>query len=312
MSVQGHWLTVRRHLFERGTAADVAPLEPWSTRVADPVFGDITLTGALLPSERDELLIVLHGLGGSIESTYLQHAVRAARHHAVACLLLNARGADLSGEDFSHAGLTDDLTAALSSARLQGFRRLYLLGYSIGGHVALSYATRRPDPRLRAVVALCSPLDLEAGMHAFDRMRAAPYRHHVLGGLKRAYRAVAERREVPATRREVARIHRILEWDELIVARRFGYPNAWDYYQRESVSHRLGNLEVPALYVGATDDPMVPLETTRPVLERGTPKLSVEWVKRAGHLAFPKHLTLGQSAEPGLEGQCLAWMRSRA
>jgi predicted alpha/beta-fold hydrolase len=279
--------------------------------VADPIRGDITLTGALLPSDRDELLVALHGLGGSIESTYLQHAVSAARRLGVACLLLNARGADLSGEDFSHAGLTDDLTGALNSARLQGFRRVYLLGYSIGGHVALSYATRRPDPRLRAVVALCSPLDLEAGMHAFDRVRATPYRHHVLGALKRAYRAVAERNEVPATSHQVARIRRILEWDELVVARRFGYPNAWDYYQRESVAHRLGKLEVPALYVGAAEDPMVPARTTRPALARGAPKLSVELVKRAGHLAFPKHFTLGQSAEPGLEEQCLAWLRNR-
>jgi hypothetical protein len=56
---------------------------------------------------------------------------------------------------------------------------------------------------------------------------------------------------------------------------------------------------------------MVPARTTRPALARGAPKLSVELVKRAGHLAFPKHFTLGQSAEPGLEEQCLAWLRNR-
>jgi hypothetical protein len=165
---------------------------------------------------------------------------------------------------------------------------------------------------VRAVVALCSPLDLEASMHAFDRRRTAVYRQHVLGGLKDAYRAVARRGPVPATEREVARIRRILEWDELIVARRFGYPSAWEYYQRESVSSHLAALDVPALYVGAKEDPMVPLETTTPVLDRGPAKLAVQIVTRAGHLAFPRDLDLGQHAARGLEPQCLAWLRSKA
>jgi predicted alpha/beta-fold hydrolase len=280
--------------------------------VAGPEPSEVTLTGTFLPASTDELLVALHGLGGSIESGYLRRALSAAERAGVACLLLNARGADRSGEDFSHAGLTDDLTAALGSPSLKRFRRIFLLGYSIGGHLALSYATRDPDPRLRSVVALCAPLDLEAGMHAFDRLRAAPYRHHVLDGLKRIYAAVAARKAVPATASEVARIRHILEWDELIVARRFGYTSAWDYYQRESVAPRLQRLAIPALYVAAADDPMVPLTTTRRALFAGAPELSIEVVEPAGHLAFPERLDLGQAGELGLEAQCLGWLRARA
>ena len=208
--------------------------------------------------------------------------------------------------------MTDDLTAALNSAPLKRFSRVYLLGYSIGGHVALRYATRAPDARVRGVVALCSPLDLELSMHAFDRLRTAPYRHYVLGGLKQAYRAVARRRSVPATARQVATIRHILEWDELIVARRFGYPSAWDYYQRESVASRLDELSIPALYVGALQDPMVPIETTKPALDRAPTVLRVELIDRAGHLAFPANLDLGESAPRGVEPQCLSWLRARS
>lgn len=311
MSVLGHWLTVRRHLFDAREKVRTASLEPWSTQVADRKRGMVRLSGTLLPATGDELLVALHGLGGSTESSYLRRTLVTARQAGMACLLLNARGADLSGEDFSHAGLTDDLSAALGSAELKRFRRVYLLGYSIGGHVALCYATRDPDPRLQAVAALCSPLDLEASMHAFDRWGTAVYRHHVLSGLKAAYRAVARRGAVPATAREVARIRHILEWDELIVARRFDYPSAWEYYQRESVSNRLDELSIPALYVGALDDPMVPPETTAAALSRASARLQVELVAGAGHLAFSSDLDLGQKAELGLEAQCLAWLRAR-
>lgn len=312
MSVRGHWLTVRRHFTDRGRGRQSERLQRWTTQVADSERGQVMLSGALARANGEELLIALHGLGGSIESSYLGRALAAARRLGVACLLLNSRGADLSGEDFSHAGLTDDLTGALNSAPLKRFSRVYLLGYSIGGHVALSYATRSPDPRVRGVVALCSPLDLEAAMHAFDRLRTAPYRHYVLSGLKQAYRAVERRHAVPATAREVARIRHILQWDELIVARRFGYASAWEYYQRESVAARLGELSIPALYVGALDDPMVPIETTKHALESAPPALEVELVEHAGHLAFPADLDLGQGATPGLEAQCLGWLRARA
>ena len=107
-------------------------------------------------------------------------ALAAAERAGMSCILLNVRGADRSGEDISHAGLTEDLQAVFQSPLLAAYRRIYLLGYSLGGHLALRYATEAPDPRLRGVVAVSSPLDLDAAAQAFDRSRWSVYRHHVL------------------------------------------------------------------------------------------------------------------------------------
>jgi predicted alpha/beta-fold hydrolase len=280
--------------------------------VADEKRGPIELSGQFLTAQSNELLIALHGLGGSVQSLYLRHAVSAAAKAGVACLLLNARGADGTGSDFCHAGLTTDIDAALNAPSLKRFSRVYLLGYSIGGHVALRYATRQPNERLKAVVALCSPLDLERSMHAFDGPPVSIYRHYVLGALRQVYGPVARQQGLGLSAARIARIRRILEWDELVVAPRFGYPSAWEYYQRESVAAHLPDLKVPALYVGTRGDPMVPLATVSPALERPTPRLSVHLEKRGGHLAFHPELSLGLPAARGVEPQSIAWLRQHA
>src|SRR5699024_5863954 len=115
----------------------------------------------------------------------------------LSCLRVSLRGCDRSGEDFYHAGLTADLHAALASPELRPYRRLYLLGYSLGGHMALRLATEEADPRLAAAAALCAPLDLARSQQEIDAPRRAIYRRYLLENLKRIYAAVAARRPVP-------------------------------------------------------------------------------------------------------------------
>ena len=81
----------------------------------------------------------------------------AAEMAGLSCLRMNLRGSDRMGEDYYHGGLTVDLHAALASSEAQRYRRIYLLGYSLGGHVVLRLATEPADPRLVAVAAVCAP-----------------------------------------------------------------------------------------------------------------------------------------------------------
>ena len=56
----------------------------------------------------------------------------------------NMRGADRSGEDVYHAGTTEDLRAMLRSPALARFRRIHVIGFSLGGHILIRWATE-PD-----------------------------------------------------------------------------------------------------------------------------------------------------------------------
>jgi uncharacterized protein len=317
----GHLWTAGVRLRRALERSPEVPWEPWGTRLEDPQAGAVRLTGRLSRSrspgvgrtgDRPPPLVVLaHGLGGSAASLYAIEAAAAANGAGCDCLRLNLRGADLAGEDFYHAGLTADLHAAFAEPRLAAYDRIHLMGYSLGGHVALRWATERGDPRVCSVAAVCPPLDLAGACRGIDGARRGIYRSYVLGRLKRIYRAVAARRAVPTPVERTDRIRFIREWDELTVAPRFGFADAADYYARMSVGPVLDRLRLRALLVACEHDPMVEAETLRPFLASPPPALEVRWVGRGGHVAFPRRLDLGFSGGPGLLPQLLAWSLAR-
>jgi pimeloyl-ACP methyl ester carboxylesterase len=216
-----------------------------------------------------------------------------------------------AGEDFYHAGLSADLQAALASAELRSCRRIYVLGYSLGGHVALRFGTEAGDGRLAAVAAICSPLDLALSQKEIDAPGLWVYRRYLLANLLRLYAAVAARRPVPVPVEVAARARTIRAWDDLVVAPRHGFADAGDYYARASVAPRLPDLRVPALLVNSDCDPMVPARGVRPALERAAPLLTVRWIPGGGHCAFPRRLDAGLGPGAGLEAQVLEWLRGR-
>lgn len=307
------------HLWTVGPTLRVAlrpPLGPasrrWSALVADPVVGTVRLGGLWHEvADSDAVVVIVHGLGGDANSGYVARAAREAARVGVSSLRLTMRGADLSGEDLYHAGLSQDLGVALGSPELRRFRHALLLGYSLGGHLALHGALARIDRRLRAVAAICPPLDLAAVQRALDRARRWPYRRYVLGSLKRAYRVLARRREVPVSYRRIAQVRTIREFDRYAIVPRFGFRDVDDYYRRTSVGPSLGALETPALLVASDRDPMIPVETSAPHLRRASAALEVVGLDAGGHLYFPARTSLGLPAPGGLEAQALSWLVAR-
>jgi uncharacterized protein len=272
-----------RHAVRPGRAPES---RPWETVVDDPQVGPVRLTGRLRELPGDDLLVLVHGLGGCTDSHYMIRGAKAAEAAGLSCLRINLRGADRGGEDYYHAGLTSDLHAALASPEAARYRRILMLGYSLGGHVVLRMATEAADPRLVAVAAVCAPVDLSLSVVEIDSPGFWLYRRYLLRSLSDIYRAVAARRPVHHPVEKLGEIRLIRDWDDRIVAPRHGFTDAADYYARMSVAPRLPELRAPALLLNSECDPMVPARAVRPALERKSPKLRVEWV-RGGHVAFP-------------------------
>ncbi len=330
MSISGHvrtiWPVVRRFAVTPPAPAS----EPWSVEVSDPTRGRIRLTGSLsrivggrivggrVARDRDAsgrdagcnaLLILVHGLGGSSNSTYMLRTAAVASQLGVSTLRLNLRGADCQGSDLYHAGLSRDLASVLASPALAEFDSVLLFGFSLGGHIGLRYATEAHDPRLRAVAAACSPLDLDRSVAAIDQSSKWIYRRYVLAGLCEMYAQVAARHPLPLSVADARKVRTIRDWDRLTVVPRFGFDSAEDYYRRASVGGRLGQLRIPALLVAAEDDPMLPAEAILRGLDGAPDHWLLRWVPRGGHLAFSDDLDLGLGSAPkGLGGQVLGWL----
>lgn len=323
MVLAAHLQTIAPRLKHALRPQPAPPAAAWWLTVDDPVAGPVRLSGRFTgldeawgwaPGTPRRAVLVVHGLGGSSDSVYARRAAAAAAAEGLASLRLDLRGSDRRGEDYYHAGLTGDLHAALASPELAGFDELVAVGYSVGGHVVLRFATEAADPRLKAVAAVCPPLALWVSAAHIDRRANALYRNYLLGGMKDIYAAVAARREVPCPPEEARKIRTLREWDERVVAPRHGFAGADDYYARASVAPLIGALRVPALIVATDDDPMVPAAAIRPWLDAGHPLLAFRWLTTGGHLGAYLHVDLGLGFHPalGLERQLYRWLAAEA
>ncbi|MCA9695797.1 MAG: alpha/beta fold hydrolase [Myxococcales bacterium] len=311
MSLAGHLWTIAPNLRHRLAPRRAPDAEAWSTEVLDPKVGRVRISGRLRRREgSDALCVVIHGLGGSVDSQYMIRAAAAVEAAGLACLRLSLRGADRQGDDFYHAGLTDDVKAALQSPALAEYRRVFLLGYSLGGHLSLRCALDpigHADARVRAVASVCAPLDLAASGEAIDTAAPRIYRAHILAGLREIYNEVARRRDVPSPVERVARVTTIRAWDEHTVVPRFGFANVDAYYEQISVGPALRDLTIPALIVSTVSDPMIPPRTLWPSL-RGLPAhVETRWIA-GGHVGYSSATDLGIAARGNVEDQLLAWL----
>lgn len=277
---------------------------PWSVIVHPEGRGPVTLTGRmhLQPGAKD-LVLMLHGLGGGIKSGYLLDGMEILLDGGCSVLRMNLRGADLRGGDFYHGGLSEDVHAMVASIPQGDHERIWILGYSLGGHLGLRAATEDLDPQVAGVIAVSPPVDLAATQRQLDGARLPIYRLYVLSALKKMYGAIARRGEVPTPASRMRSVSTLLEWDTLTVAPRFGFESAADYYQRASVIHRIDQLDRPSLVLASPHDPFIPAAPLEAVEARGVPGLEIEWSRWAGHVGYPP----GQAPEQ----RALSWMKAQ-
>ena len=308
MSWKGHFWTLGPFLRHSLLPPRVPDWRHWETNLDDGVVGTLQLSGRLSRgAASDTIVVIVHGLGGSATSYYARQAAVAAADAGIDSLRLNLRGADRGGADYYHAGLTEDLAAAIRSEALEGYESILLLAYSLGGNMVLRYLAGEPDPRVRAAAVLCSPIDLKRSARAIDQPRGVFYRRHVLSALKEIYRNVAEHRQVPLPVEEAARIDTIELWDERIIAPRHGFAGAEDYWAKTSACNVLDEIRTPTLFVAAERDPMVLIDTLRPWLQNATTLRRIV-TSHGGHVGFPRKVDLGLGSGGAVEDQIIQWM----
>ncbi|MFB6372433.1 MAG: alpha/beta fold hydrolase [Bradymonadaceae bacterium] len=281
---------LRNALFQREAPPSVA----WRREV-DRWRGDrVYVTGRYRHRRgTDTLVVVVHGLGGCADSDYAVDAARRVDRAGHACLRLELRGANRSGDDLYHGGLWEDVAAAVTAPKFQDFDRILVVGFSLGGHVALRTAIELDSPRLAGVAAVCSPLDLGAAQREIDSPAARPYRQYLLRELRQGYQAVVEHKPGPTPLERVEMIRTLREWDALTVVPRFDFDDVDDYYRRASVAGQLDDLRVPALLVAARNDPLVYSSAIEAGLPVHSEQFDLHWAERGGHVFLPKKLDLG-------------------
>lgn len=211
------------------------------------------------------LSVLIHGLTGCEDSSYIRRTARhlLGRGHAV--LRLNLRGAGPSRplcRGHYHAGRSQDLRDALLA--LQGLEPdllaegLLLVGYSLGANMLLKFLAEHAAAfPIAAAAAVSAPIDLKATQERIMTPRNALYHRYLLARMK------AEALDGPAVasdeeREGIRRLRTVYEFDDRRVAPQGGFAGADDYYRRCSARQFLAAIDVPTLLVHALDDPWIP------------------------------------------------------
>jgi uncharacterized protein len=123
------------------------------------------------------LAVLSHGLEGSTEAGYMR-GMAATLHQAgwdvVGWNYRGCGGVENRRLRTYHSGESDDLRAVVAQAA-RGYDRVVLVGFSLGGAIALKAAGEGGLPAsLAAVVAVSAPIDLASSARRLDEVPGQP------------------------------------------------------------------------------------------------------------------------------------------
>ena len=130
----GHFRTIAPTLRHEFRACEEPASVTWKTKIPNEYGEAITHSGRFSDVEgEDTLVVVLHGLGGSVTRGYCLEAAIASNRQGLPTLRLALRGADGLGRDFHHAGFIEDLGPLLKKAPFDRLRRSHWSVFHWGG-----------------------------------------------------------------------------------------------------------------------------------------------------------------------------------
>lgn len=238
---------------------------------------------------RGEILL-LHGLEGSADAGYIASFAQEALTRGFAVHRLNARtcgGTEALCESTYHSGLTDDARFVLQTIQTRSSAPRFVIGFSLGGNVALKLAGELGQTELiSGVCAVSTPIDLAACVRSMEKPSNRLYARRFLRRLRD--RVVRKSRLSPETYSAAAveNVRTIWEFDDRVTAPLFGFGTAANYYATQSASGYLEKIRLPALVITAKDDPMVPFEIYSHPAFQSNPYLTLVATLYGGHLGF--------------------------
>jgi len=237
-------------------------------------------------------LLALHGLEGSSLAHYMQGIADKAWAAGFNVVRLNQRnccGTEHLSETLYHSGLSADPDAVIRALAAEGHTRIVVVGYSLGGNLALKLAGEHgeaPPPVLRGVVAVSPVMDLPRCVAALERRSNFVYQWNFVRNLKARMRRKAAAWPGRFDLAPLARIRTVRDFDEVYTAPHFGFRDATDYYYRAAALRVVHRITVPTLILSAEDDPFVPAESFRDPAVARNPHVTVHVTRHGGHCAF--------------------------
>ena len=246
------------------------------------------------PGKRRDLpvIVIVHGLEGSCDSNYergIADKAWARGFHAVRMNQRNCGGTERLTPTLYNSGLSGDYRAVLMELIEEGFEKIFLAGYSMGGNLVTKMAGELGDAapkELRGVAVVCPALNLSACADALEEKQNYLYQWHFVRGLMERYRRKCELFPGKYKRAGFGAIRTVREFDDAITAPCFGYKDAEEYYEAAGAKKVIGKVAVPLLLMTAQDDPFVPYVSFLAERVEENPQVRFAAPEHGGHCGF--------------------------
>ncbi|MEL7024697.1 MAG: hydrolase [Pseudomonadota bacterium] len=286
-----------------------APVIAWRREVFElPDTDTVALDWNDLPDgvTPTALLVVLHGLEGSSESSYARGLAEAAARRGWLSVVLHARDCGGHPNRLSrryHAGETAD-PGSVFAALVRRYPGLPLLacGYSLGGNTLLKYLgeSGKKHP-VKAAVAVSVPFDLQGASDSISRGFSKLYQWHLMRNMKKSLvRKFSEDTELFDWQRAI-QAKRFEEFDDAVTAPLHGFDGKDHYYGSSSSKQFLKSIETPTTIIHAVDDPFIDPKLL-PSETEASDCVTLEFPANGGHVGF---------VEGPLPGRLRFWLPER-
>lgn len=254
--------------------------------LADGDFIDLDWVGG----EKGPIVIILHGLEGSIKSGYVQGMLRVISQQGWRGACMHFRSC--SGEPnrlsrLYHSGETLDIAEIVNQLwQREPYTPIAAIGFSLGGNVLLKWLgeTGSYNP-LVAAVAISVPFELAKVAEQISQGFSRIYQRHLLNALCKKTTWKFQHSIAPFDMSSLKRLRTLREFDDFVTAPLHGFSHATDYYTRSSSRQYLKTIDVPTLLLQAKDDPLVGSQSL-PLQDDLSAQVMFELSEHGGHVGF--------------------------
>ena len=244
-----------------------------------------------LRQDSDRLVLLSHGLEGNSTRTYMTGMAHHFSSLGWDVLAWNCRSC--SGEmnrlpRFYHHADTGDISQVIEHAR-PGYREVYLIGFSMGGNMALNYLGKLGDTAPAEISGACVfsvPVVLKSSVKALSTRTNRIYRKRFIKKLGEKIRKKAELFPDVISYEDYETIEQFPDFDNRYTAPLHGFRDADDFYEQGSPLKSLNNIRRPSLIVNAANDPFLGPECYPLDLVSSLEDVYFEMPKRGGHVGF--------------------------
>lgn len=212
------------------------------------------------------ILILLPGLTGGSDDSYVRHMLLRARKHGWHSVVFNSRGcadSPVTTPQFYSASFTKDLCQVVEHVTVRySESNIYAVGWSLGANILVRYLGEEAgNCPLSGAVSLCNPFNLVIADEDFHKGFNNVYDKALARGLrkifqkhKRLFEGIGGDYNIPM----VVKATSVRDFDEGLTRVSFGFKSVDDYYSNSSSSLSIKYIQTSLLCIQAANDPIAP------------------------------------------------------